>query len=116
MRIQWNSFHIIARGNHYIHKINGHITVDVIDNDPTAPRSGLVGLQVHRGPAMTVYFRNVRLKRLSMEGKKKIVFIGGTKSHGYGAHEHNAGVKLLAEALNKNHPGIHAVTYHDGNP
>ena len=112
----WNSFHIIARGNRYIHKINGQAMVDVTDNDPSAPRSGLIGLQVHRGPTMKVEFRNVMLKRLSMAGKKKVVLIGGRKSHGYGAHEHNAGVDLLAGALNENHPGIHAVAYHDGNP
>lgn len=112
----WNSFHVIARGNRYIHKINGHVMVDVTDNDPSAPRSGLIGLQVHRGPAMRVEFRNLTLKRLAMAGKKKVVLLGGQKSHGYGAHEHNAGVDLLAAALNKNHPGIHAVSYHDGNP
>lgn len=112
----WNSFHLIVRGNRYIHKINGHVTVDVTDNDPSAARSGLLGLQVHRGPAMKVEFRKILLKRLRMADKKKVVLIGGVKSHGYGAHEHNAGVDLLAKALNANHDGIHAATYHDGNP
>ena len=112
----WNSFHVIARGNRYIHKINGHAMVDVTDNDPSAPRSGRIGLQVHRGPAMKVEFRNLRLKRLSMPDKKKVVLIAGRKSHGYGAHEHNAGAALLAKALNAGHTGIHAVAYRDGNP
>jgi type 1 glutamine amidotransferase len=31
--------------------------------------------------------------------KKKIIFIAGKRSHGYGAHEHRAGCMLLAEAL-----------------
>ena len=112
----WNTFHVIAHGNHYIHKINGHVMVDVMDNDPAAPVSGLLGLQVHRGPPMVVKFRNIMLKRLQMAGKKKVVLIAGTKSHGYGAHEHNAGMKLLAEALNSNNTGIHAITYLDGHP
>lgn len=112
----WNSFHVIARGNHYIHKINGHVMVDVIDNDPAAPTSGLLGLQVHRGPPMTVKFRNLQLKRLEMAGRKKVVFIGGIKSHGYGSHEHAAGIKLLMDALTRNFPEIHSVAYFDGHP
>ena len=112
----WNRFHVIARGNRYIHKINGHVMVDVIDNDPDGPTSGLLGLQVHRGPPMTVKFRNIQLKRLEMADKKKVVFIGGVKSHGYGSHEHAAGIKLLMDALNRNFPEIHSVGYFDGYP
>ncbi len=112
----WNRFHVIARGNHYIHKINGHIMVDVIDNDPNAPVSGLVGLQIHRGPPMSVRFRNIELKRLEMADRKKVVFIAGVKSHGYGAHEHAAGVKLLMTALRQGMPEIHSVAYFDGFP
>ena len=112
----WNSFHVIARGNHYIHKINGHVMVDVIDNDPNAPDSGLLGLQVHRGPPMTVMFRNIQLRRLSMKSRKKVVFVGGVKSHGFGSHEHTAGIRLLMDALAKNFPEIHATAYFDGHP
>jgi len=35
------------------------------------------------------------------EKKKKIVFIAGRKSHGYGAHEHNAGCILLARRMSE---------------
>ena len=34
------------------------------------------------------------------DGKKKIVFVAGTPSHGYGSHEHKAGSILLADILN----------------
>lgn len=112
----WNRFHIIARDNHYIHKINGHVMVDVIDNDPNAPLSGLLGLQVHRGPPMTVKFRNLRLKRLESGERRKVVFIGGVKSHGYGSHEHTAGIKLLMQALDQGFPEILPVAYFDGYP
>ena len=112
----WNTFHVIARGNHYLHKINGHVMVDVVDNDPNAPTSGLLGLQVHRGPPMTVRFRNIQLKRLEMASRRKVVFIGGPKSHGFGSHEHTAGIKLLMDALNRNFPGLHCVAYFDGHP
>lgn len=33
---------------------------------------------------------------------KKIVFVAGTRSHGYGAHEHYAGCLLLAKSLQNN--------------
>src|SRR3982751_1596232 len=33
--------------------------------------------------------------------KKKVVFIAGNKSHGWGGHEHNAGCRILAKALNE---------------
>ena len=33
--------------------------------------------------------------------KKKIVFMAGNRSHGYGSHEHRAGCMLLAKQLNK---------------
>ncbi|NIL97404.1 MAG: DUF1080 domain-containing protein, partial [Planctomycetales bacterium] len=30
----WNDYHIIARGNRFLHKINGVVMSDVTDNDP----------------------------------------------------------------------------------
>ncbi len=48
--------------------------------------------------------------------KKKIVFIAGTPSHGFGAHEHNAGCLLLSKYLNDNVPSVHAVVTLNGWP
>jgi type 1 glutamine amidotransferase len=48
--------------------------------------------------------------------KKKVVFIAGPRSHGYGSHEHRAGCMILAKALNENMPGVQAVVYTDGWP
>ena len=47
---------------------------------------------------------------------KKIAFMAGTRSHGYGSHEHYAGCVLLAKALEKNVPGVETVVYRDGWP
>ena len=59
---QWNHYTIIAKGNHLIHKINGVVTVEVIDNDvDNRSMSGLLALQVHKGPPMTVQFKNMVL-------------------------------------------------------
>ena len=48
--------------------------------------------------------------------KKKIVFVAGKPSHGFGAHEHNAGCMLLAKCINDNMPNVEAVVYKNGWP
>lgn len=61
----WNAVHLIARGNTLIQMVNGQVTSMVIDEDTEGRKlSGLIGLQVHRGPAMRVEFKNIRLKKL----------------------------------------------------
>lgn len=61
----WNSFHIIAKGNRLQHFINGILMSDVTDNDVVNGKSkGLIGVQVHVGPPMKVQYRNLRIKEL----------------------------------------------------
>ncbi|MBL7699614.1 MAG: DUF1080 domain-containing protein [Chitinophagaceae bacterium] len=65
----WNEYHIVARGNHLQHFVNGVLMSDVTDNDSVNGKSqGLIGVQVHVGPPMKVEFRNFFLKKI--EGKK----------------------------------------------
>lgn len=62
---EWNTCHIIAKGNRLQHFINGALMSDVTDNDEVnGKRSGLLGVQVHVGPPMKVEYRNIRLKQL----------------------------------------------------
>jgi hypothetical protein len=59
----WNAVHVIARGNVLTHIINGRVMTVVIDDDmPNRSSEGLLGVQVHDGPAMRVDYRNIRLK------------------------------------------------------
>lgn len=61
----WNTCHIIAKGNHLQHYINGVLMSDVTDSDTINRKmSGLIGVQVHVGPPMTVEYRNILLKQL----------------------------------------------------
>ena len=77
---------------------------EIVDADTDARRrSGSVALQLHRGPAMKVQFRNIRLKRLPLGDLKKVVYVAGTPSHPPRMHEHNAGAQLAAKLLNENH-------------
>src|SRR3954454_12990426 len=61
----WNSIHLIIRGNTLIHMLNGHLMCVVIDDDaPNRMLKGQIGVQVHVGPPMKVEYRNFRLKEL----------------------------------------------------
>ena len=57
---QWNDFRIVAKGNHLQHFINGTLTSEVIDEQPEkSAATGVIALQLHRGPAMTVRFKDI---------------------------------------------------------
>ena len=61
----WNTFHVIARGNTLIHILNGHVTAIFIDDDETnRAMKGVIGIQIHTGPPMKLEVRNVGLKML----------------------------------------------------
>lgn len=61
----WNEYVIIAKGNHLQHFVNGAQMIDVIDDQASkAAKEGLLALQVHVGPPMTVQFRDIRIKTL----------------------------------------------------
>ena len=54
---------VIARGNVLTHIINNRVMSIVVDDDSAnRPMDGLIGVQVHVGPPMTVEYRNIRLK------------------------------------------------------
>jgi hypothetical protein len=63
----WNSYHLIVRGNILMHMLNGHLMSVVVDDDaPNRSFGGLIGVQVHVGPPMKVEYRNFRLKEISL--------------------------------------------------
>lgn len=101
----WNTYHVIARGFTFEHRINGVTTAICTDERPERRAKGILALQLHAGPPMKVQFRNIRLKTLgaavSQTGKKKVLLLAGNPSHGFGAHDHLAGCALLAKLLNE---------------
>lgn len=61
----WNTCHIIAKRNTLQHYINDILMSEVIDEDTVNRKmSGILGVQVHVGPPMTVEYRNILLKEL----------------------------------------------------
>ena len=61
----WNEIHLIVKGNHLLHYVNGVLMSDVTDLDKVNGKSeGWLGVQVHVGPPMKVEYRNIRIKNL----------------------------------------------------
>ncbi|MGQ9589999.1 MAG: 3-keto-disaccharide hydrolase [Planctomycetota bacterium] len=82
----WNRYEIVARGNHIVQKLNGVTTVDFTDEEAgKRASSGVLALQLHAGPPMTVRFRSIRLRRLPLEGFEDL-FDGRTLT-GWKRHE-----------------------------
>ena len=64
----WNDYRVIAQGNHLQHFVNGRQTVDIIDEcDSKQAMKGVLALQLHAGPPMTVSFRNLELTTLAAD-------------------------------------------------
>ena len=62
---EWHEYTIIAQGNHLIHKIDGQVTIDLVDHDEAKRSlSGILAFQIHRGPAMKIQIKDVMLKEL----------------------------------------------------
>jgi hypothetical protein len=62
---EWHRFRVLAQGNHHQHWIDDQPTVDVIDLDAKdRALEGILGVQVHVGPAMEIQYRDFFVKHL----------------------------------------------------
>ncbi len=60
---KWNEFRVVAKGNHLQHFINGALVSETIDEqEEKAAKTGVIALQLHKGPAMVVRFKNLVLE------------------------------------------------------
>ncbi|HUS07694.1 MAG TPA: DUF1080 domain-containing protein, partial [Bryobacteraceae bacterium] len=55
----WNDYEILADGERIEIRVNGLLSAALKEN---SKMSGILALQLHRGPGMQVEFRNIRLK------------------------------------------------------
>ncbi len=62
---EWNDYRIVVKGNVLQHYVNGQLAFELTDNEE-AKRSlrGLIGLQLHAGPAMKAEFKDIEIKEL----------------------------------------------------
>ena len=62
---EWHEYRVLVRGNHHQHWIDGHPTADLIDFDEKGRSlDGVLAVQVHTGPAMTIEYKEFRIKHL----------------------------------------------------
>lgn len=62
---EWHDFRVLVKGNHHQHWIDGHQTADLIDFDEKGRSlEGVLAVQVHVGPAMTIQYKDFRIKHL----------------------------------------------------
>ena len=114
----WNDYRVVAKGNTLSHFINGHLMSETIDEQADKRMlEGVLALQLHKGPPMRVEFKDIGLKRLKLAaGRKKIVLVAGTPSHGPGEHEFRAGALLLEKCLDASGLPLIVSTYAGGWP
>ena len=62
---EWHEYRVLVKGNHHQHWIDGHPTADLIDLDEAGRAlEGVLAVQVHVGPAMTIQYKDFRIKHL----------------------------------------------------
>ncbi|MBZ5856106.1 3-keto-disaccharide hydrolase [Flavihumibacter profundi] len=60
----WNELHLVVKGNHMLHYVNGVLMSETTDNDTINRKDkGLIGLQLHVMDDMKVEYRNIQLKQ-----------------------------------------------------
>lgn len=60
----WNEYVITARGNRITLDLNGKRTVDYTETEPGMDTPGFIALQVHSGPKIEVWFKDVVIRQL----------------------------------------------------
>ena len=64
----WNDYRIVCKGNEITLWINGQQTISYTEKKASIPSKGVIAFQLHRGPPMTVYFKDIRIKELPADG------------------------------------------------
>ncbi|HXB71284.1 MAG TPA: family 16 glycoside hydrolase [Candidatus Acidoferrales bacterium] len=60
----WHTYTVRALGNHITITIDGMRTVDYTEFEPGILKRGLIGLQVHAGAGIEVWFRNLQIREI----------------------------------------------------
>jgi len=62
---EWHEYRILVEGNRHRHWVNGHPTADLIDfHEEGRAFDGVLALQAHKGPPMTLEFKDMRIRHL----------------------------------------------------
>ncbi len=63
----WNEMRILARGENIQLFVNGHKTIEYVEEDSDIARTGIVGLQIHSGPPTEAWYRKIRIQEFPAE-------------------------------------------------
>lgn len=64
-RDDWNDYIVVAKGNVFLHVINGHVMSVGIDEDlENSRKSGILAWQLHAGDPLKIEMKNIRLRRM----------------------------------------------------
>jgi outer membrane protein assembly factor BamB len=64
---KWNDYVIRCEGKRIQLWLNGVQTVDYTEPDPKIPQTGIIGLQIHGGPASEVWYKDIEIEELSSD-------------------------------------------------
>jgi hypothetical protein len=64
-RGDWNDYEIRCDGRRIVAFINGTQTIDYTEPDTSIPQRGRIGLQVHGGGKVQVWYRHIRIRPLN---------------------------------------------------
>jgi hypothetical protein len=60
----WNEYVITADGGHITQVLNGFTTVDYQEKSDVGAKDGIIALQLHVGPKMRVWFKDLEIREL----------------------------------------------------
>ncbi len=60
----WNELWIRAVGEKINLFVNGHATIEYVEEDAKIARDGIIGLQIHSGPPTEAWYRNIRIREI----------------------------------------------------
>ena len=99
----WHEYLLICQGPHLILRVNDRLMAEVFDHDARrADAQGVLGLQLHSGPATVAQFKDIRLKILkpaarasatpptAVEAKRAQLLAGSTARWDLGVGGHGA--------------------------
>ena len=61
---QWNLIRVVCKDAKIQIFVNGKQTVDYVEPDEQIRSFGVIGLQIHSGPASEAWYRNIRIRQL----------------------------------------------------
>jgi hypothetical protein len=61
----WNEYRILCQGRRIQLWVNGQQTVDYTEADEKLEQTGIIGLQIHGGPASEAWYKEITIKSLN---------------------------------------------------